>query len=186
VLTHGDGDHVGFAERLRTETGARVLVHRDDERLVRESARKDTEASMTSYLWRAAAVRLLAHFARNGGARIPPVAEVSTFEDGTALDVPGRPRALHTPGHTEGECILELSDRGVVLAGDALCTLNPLTGARGPQVMPRAFNVSTARALASLERLAGTDAEVVLPGHGEPWRDGAAEAVERARAVGPT
>jgi glyoxylase-like metal-dependent hydrolase (beta-lactamase superfamily II) len=177
---------VGFAERLRSETGAPVFVHRNDERLVRESARKDTEAGMSTYLWRAAAVRLMVHFARNGGARIPRVAEVSTFEDGATVDVPGRPRALHTPGHTEGHCLIHLPDRGVVLAGDALCTLNPLTGARGPQLMPRAFNVSSARALASLERLADSDAEVILPGHGDPWRDGAAEAVERARATGPT
>ena len=30
VLTHGDGDHIGFAERLRKETGIPVYVHAAD------------------------------------------------------------------------------------------------------------------------------------------------------------
>ena len=33
---------------------------------------------------------------------IVPIAEVSTFGDGETIDVPGRPRAVHAPGHTEG------------------------------------------------------------------------------------
>ncbi|BDZ49739.1 hypothetical protein GCM10025867_19800 [Frondihabitans sucicola] len=30
VLTHGDGDHIGFAERLHRETGAPIYVHAAD------------------------------------------------------------------------------------------------------------------------------------------------------------
>lgn len=30
VLTHGDSDHIGFAERLRRETGVPVYVHEAD------------------------------------------------------------------------------------------------------------------------------------------------------------
>src|SRR2546423_14073466 len=33
VLTHGDGDHVGFGERLRSTAKAPVHIHRQDERL---------------------------------------------------------------------------------------------------------------------------------------------------------
>ncbi len=36
-------------------------------------------------------------------------------------------------------------------------------------------------ALQSLDVLAATKAETVLPGHGEPWLDGVASAVELAR-----
>ena len=67
-----------------------------------------------------------------------------------------------------------------------LCTLHPLTGARGPQLMPRAFNLSSAKCLDSLTKLAGIEVEVVAVGHGEPWREGVAAAVERVRATGPT
>src|SRR5437764_13704669 len=33
ILTHAHSDHIGFAEPVRTELGAPVLVHADDESL---------------------------------------------------------------------------------------------------------------------------------------------------------
>lgn len=188
VLTHGDSDHVGFAERLRAETGARVLVHPDDVEITTTRKQKKTEAGVGTLaeLRRPAAWRILAEIVRNGGARVPPVAEVETYADGDVLDVPGRPRVVHTPGHTNGHCVVHLADRGVLFAGDALCTYHPLRGTRGPQLMPRAFTTDTERALASLDRIAPLDAATLLPGHGEPWTEGAAAAVERARAAGVT
>jgi len=33
LITHGDTDHIGFAERLRREAGVPVYVHRADEEL---------------------------------------------------------------------------------------------------------------------------------------------------------
>jgi glyoxylase-like metal-dependent hydrolase (beta-lactamase superfamily II) len=39
------------------------------------------------------------------------------------------------------------------------------------------------RNLASLDALAATGATTVLPGHGEPWHDGVAAAVDRARST---
>jgi glyoxylase-like metal-dependent hydrolase (beta-lactamase superfamily II) len=185
VLTHGDGDHVGFGERLRRETGARVLVHGEDIEITTTRKQKKTEAGLGTLAGfrHAAAWRILGEITRNGGLRVPPVAEVETFSDGDVLDVPGRPRVVHTPGHTYGHCVVHLADRGVVFAGDALCTWHPLRGTRGPQLMPPALTVNTAQALGSLDRIAELEADTVLVGHGEPWTEGAAAAVERARAV---
>ena len=100
--------------------------------------------------------------------RIVPIREVSTFADGQAIDVPGRPRAVHVPGHTPGMAALFLEWRRVLFTGDALVTRNPLTGRRGPQVMPRALNRDSRQAIQSLARLEELPADVVLPGHGEP------------------
>ncbi|WP_158603874.1 hypothetical protein [Cryobacterium tepidiphilum] len=36
----------------------------------------------------------------------------------------------------------------------------------------------------SLDALAATDARVLLPGHGEPWRNGVRAAVDAARSAG--
>jgi len=104
--------------------------------------------------------------------------------DGEVLDVPGRPRVVHTPGHTPGHCALYFERHGALFVGDALCTWNPLSGRRGPQVMPSAFNVSTDTCFESLAAIERLDAEAVLPGHGEPWREGAAAAAARAREAG--
>jgi glyoxylase-like metal-dependent hydrolase (beta-lactamase superfamily II) len=104
----------------------------------------------------------------------------------TEVDVPGAPRAIHTPGHTAGHAAFWLESRGVLVMGDLLCTRNPLTGARGPQLMPSAFNLSNSTILDSLSKVESLDAGVLLFGHGEPWTQGAADAVRRARETGPT
>jgi glyoxylase-like metal-dependent hydrolase (beta-lactamase superfamily II) len=49
--------------------------------------------------------------------------------------------------------------------------------------MPKPFNVSTAQCYESLTALEDVDADVLLPGHGQPWRDGVAAAVKRARTA---
>jgi glyoxylase-like metal-dependent hydrolase (beta-lactamase superfamily II) len=186
VLTHAHADHVGVANRLR-ESGARVYVHEDDGELATtaKSIGKN-EGSVLPYLRHATAWKLLAHLARNGALKPQRIPEVTTFRDGDVLDVPGRPRAIHTPGHTTGHCSLLLEDRGALIVGDLLCSLNPLTGGRGPQLMPSALNLSSAAMLDSLTRIEGLDVQTLLFGHGEPWTQGPGAAVEHARSVGRT
>jgi len=184
VLTHAHADHVGVAERLR-RAGARVYVHEGDEQLARTArALGKNERSLVPYLRHGTAWKLLAHLARNGGLKPQRIGDVAVFRDGDTLDVPGRPRVIHTPGHTNGHCAFEVGD--VLVAGDLLCTLNPLTGAHGPQPMPAGLNASTAQVLESLGRIAASDAATLYVGHGEPWTGGVAAAVECARAVGAT
>lgn len=60
----------------------------------------------------------------------------------------------------------------------------PYTGRTGPRIVAAAATKDTAQALASLDRLREVEADVLLPGHGEPWRGGLADAVRRARAAG--
>lgn len=186
VLTHAHTDHLGIAERVRTEAQARVHIHGADAQRARAPGGTDHERGLLAYAWRPAAIRFVAHMIRGGARRVPRIEDLHTFTDGAALDVPGRPTVIATPGHTHGHCSLLLPDRGVLLIGDALCHRNPLTGRPGPQVMPAAFNASTEQAFASLDRLAGVEADVVLFGHGEPWTGGVAAAIERAQELGPS
>jgi len=184
VLTHAHGDHVGVAEQLRTEAGVPVYVHRADEELARTHKQPKRERSMLPYLRYGAALGLIAHMAHNGFP--PKIAEVTTFGDRDVLDVPGRPVAIPTPGHTEGHVSMHLPDRGVLFAGDALNSRNPVTGRMGPQIMPACVNLSSDQALDSLSKLEDLDAGVLLFGHGEPWTDSPAAAVGRARELGPS
>src|SRR5207302_321639 len=48
---------------------------------------------------------------------------------------------------------------------------------------PAFLNESSALALESLSRLEGLRGDILLPGHGEPWRGGISAAVEIARAA---
>jgi glyoxylase-like metal-dependent hydrolase (beta-lactamase superfamily II) len=183
VLTHAHFDHIGFAERARAELGVPVWVHENDASLTRRPWLYMSERSPLSYLG-LKTLPIISSFIRAGALRIGPIRQVRRFGDEGTLDVPGSPRILFTPGHTLGHVALYLPERDAVISGDALVTHDPYTDTRGPRVVARAATADSERALASLELLAGTGAGILLPGHGEPWRDGAESAVREARRVG--
>jgi glyoxylase-like metal-dependent hydrolase (beta-lactamase superfamily II) len=177
VLTHGDTDHIGFAERLRQRNGIVVHVHELDAGRARGEVKKPSSG------WGPVKIRPLLGFvwysARHGGLRISPVREVTTFTDGDVLDLPGSPRIIHVPGHTPGSVAVHVPAVDALFVGDAMTTGNVLTGERGPQPAP--FTLDPESALASLAKLESVQATWVLPGHGAPWRGGVAEAVRLFR-----
>jgi glyoxylase-like metal-dependent hydrolase (beta-lactamase superfamily II) len=186
LLTHAHADHTGFAERARTTAGVPVWIHRADAAVAKGATPSQNDGTASSHLLRVEFYRTLLSLARRGATRLIPIREVSTFAHGETLPLPGRPRVVHAPGHTPGSAALLLEGRRVLLSGDVLVTRNPLTGRVGPQIMPSGLNRDTPQALRSLDVLYGIPAEVLLPGHGEPWTQGAAQAARLARAAGPS
>ncbi len=176
VLTHGHSDHIGYAERARRECGWPVLVHEADAALARGETKNPAKGSrmrlrpMLAFGWWSA---------RHGLLRIPPVVAVSTFGDGATLDLPGSPRVILVPGHTPGSAALHLAGHDAVFVGDAMATYAVTTGERGPRVAP--FSADYELAMASLARLEGLGARLVLPGHGDAFTGGIDEAVRLAR-----
>jgi glyoxylase-like metal-dependent hydrolase (beta-lactamase superfamily II) len=187
LLTHAHVDHVGFAEQARADVGAQVWIHQEDAEALRsgKSGWKN-EGSNFSYLRHGEFWRTALSLGRRGAMKIIPVKEVSSFADGEVIDVPGSPRAVHTPGHTPGSAAIAVEKRNALMTGDAICTWNAYTGRIGPQIMPSALNMSNAQALASLDNLAAITADMLLPGHGDPWTAGVPEAIRRAKAAGPS
>ncbi|WP_147796528.1 MBL fold metallo-hydrolase [Cellulomonas sp. Y8] len=185
VLTHAHFDHVGFARRAMRELHTDVWVHPADARLAAHPYRYAHEHPRAVYPIRhPRAVPILGAMVAAGAARVRGVTVVRSLAPGTRLKVPGRPDVVACPGHTDGHVALHLPDRGVLLSGDALVTLDPYTGRTGPRIVAGAATADSALNLASLDALAATGADVVLPGHGSPWTGGAAEAVRLARAAG--
>jgi glyoxylase-like metal-dependent hydrolase (beta-lactamase superfamily II) len=181
VLTHAHVDHVGFAERLRRERRVPVRIHELDAAIARGEAKPQGQV-MGSFRPLPLA-RFFVYGLRHGMLRpATPIIEVSTFGDGATLDVPGAPQVMLLPGHTEGSAALHVSARDTLFVGDALATLNVVTGATGPQLAP--FGSDPARALQSLGRLERMEARFVLPGHGQPWTAGLPEAARLARETG--
>jgi glyoxylase-like metal-dependent hydrolase (beta-lactamase superfamily II) len=186
ILTHGHSDHVGFSGKLHDEAGTPVHVHEADAEMTRSGKIPGGERGIRPYLLQPHLYKLLVHGVRNGAARAPKVAEVSTFTGGDVLDVPGRPSVVHAPGHSRGCCAFHFEERGLLLAGDVLCTRNPMTGREGPQIMPGSFTVDIQQALDSLAAIEAVDAGTVAVGHGDPFTRGTREAVAAAREAGPS
>jgi glyoxylase-like metal-dependent hydrolase (beta-lactamase superfamily II) len=187
VLTHGHFDHMGFAARAQRELGVDVWAHEKEVPVVRSPWDYDHERPRAPYFLRYPKFNLI--FTRMGVAGalfVKGVENVRTYGDSGTLDVPGRPQVVFTPGHTYGHCALHFPDRGAVIAGDAIVTLNPYTGRRGPQIVAGAATADSALNLASLDALAATEAQTVMTGHGEVWTGGVRAAVEQARSQGPS
>jgi glyoxylase-like metal-dependent hydrolase (beta-lactamase superfamily II) len=181
LLTHHHPDHAGSAERLRA-TGARVMAHPADTPHLRGEERAGRLATLP-YLRRRWYRRYMLHLLACRVTRAPAVAELHELADGEVLDVPGAPRVVHAPGHTAGSCALLLEDRSLLFTGDALVTLDMTRGRTGPRIIRGPHTEDAELARESLAVLAATKARTVLPGHGEPWRDGVERAVELARAT---
>lgn len=189
LITYGHGDHAGNAERLRTGAAATVYVHPEDREELRSGKMPNPSlAGLVLLPRRPAMLSFMAEAIRGGVVpRFPAVRQLSEFADGEVLDVPGRPRVVHVPGHTPGSCALHLADAGTVFTGDALVTHNPFAPRwrrNGPQLCIDAAQDDPAQAHASLDRLAGLGARTALPGHGEPWHGGIDAAVDHARRLG--
>ena len=181
VLTHGDSDHIGFAERLRREHGVPVYVHAADA----ERARGGDKPKPSIGRWRLGAVLgFFAYALRKGGMRTTYLTEVTEVHDGDVLPLPGSPRVVGMPGHSPGSIAVHVPVADAVFVGDALTTRDVLTGRSGLQPAP--FTDEPAQALDSLARLAGLDASWVLPGHGAPWRGDLAAVQEDVRRAATT
>jgi glyoxylase-like metal-dependent hydrolase (beta-lactamase superfamily II) len=188
LITHGHPDHIGLAERLRTEAGATIWVHEADALLLRDPrhimANSKNERSLLPYLLkRPAAFSIPIHLARAGGFTARPVLSTSTFHGGETLNIPGEPTVIATPGHTRGSSSFLLAARRVLFTGDALVTADGMTGRIGPTIVSRAFTNNSQQAITSLDALANLDIDVALPGHGEPITSAFNAALDQARTA---
>ncbi|HSJ61925.1 MAG TPA: MBL fold metallo-hydrolase [Jiangellaceae bacterium] len=178
VLTHGDTDHLGFAERLRKEKGVPIYVHELDAARARG---EDKSNGSWGKVKPGPLLRFLWYSGRRGGLRVPPVSEVMTFTGDDVLDLPGSPVIIHVPGHTPGSVAIHVPAVDALFVGDALTTGHVLTGKNGPQPAP--FTLEPELALESLGKLESVQATWLLPGHGAPWRGAVADALGQVRAA---
>ncbi|TDD72149.1 MBL fold metallo-hydrolase [Actinomadura darangshiensis] len=176
VLTHGDSDHIGFAERLRRDHGVPVFVHAADAVRARTGEKPKVAFGPMRLV---PTLGFFGYSIRKNGLRPRYIGEVTEIADGDVLDLPGSPAIVGMPGHSPGSVAVHVPVADAVFVGDALTTRHVLTGRGGPQPAP--FTDDPAEALASLDRIAGLSASWVLPGHGAPWPTSPAQVPEAIR-----
>jgi len=169
ILTHGDSDHIGFAERARREHGIPVYVHSGDA----DRAKGGTKGTGKGGAFGLAAFGFIGYSLRKGGAKVTYLTEVVEVQGGETLALPGQPRIISLPGHSDGSIAIHVPAVDAIFVGDGLATRHVLTGTTGPQAAP--FTDEPERAITSLAAL--PQATWVLPGHGAPFSGGTAAAV---------
>ncbi|NEB07911.1 MBL fold metallo-hydrolase [Streptomyces coelicoflavus] len=185
LITHAHNDHLGSAEYLRATHGTPVLLHEAEvPHARRDFLQQVSVGTVLRNAWRPGVLPWMRHVLRTGGTQQHPVASPAAFPADGALDLPGRPVPVHTPGHTDGHCVYHLPDAGVVISGDALVSGHAISRIEGPQLLPDLFHHDRTRAIASLDVVAGLEGDLLLPGHGPlhqgPVKDAADLARERA------
>jgi glyoxylase-like metal-dependent hydrolase (beta-lactamase superfamily II) len=190
LVTHAHVDHLGSAEALNRQHG--VPVYMDERELAharREEHHGATQLDVVKNLWRPGVLSWLMSAMRVGVTSKQGIASPASFPGGGgALDLPGQPVPVLTPGHTPGHTVYHLPGQGVIVSGDALVTGHPTSQTVGPQLLVPWFDDDRELTVSSLDIIGGLGGDVVLPGHGEVHRGPVAEAArvaqERARTVG--
>ena len=185
LLTHGHVDHLGSAERLRTEHDAAVHAHQAEAAQVRgEIEERISNGYMITHLWWTKMLSFLWNVVTAGALKVEHVRELTTFGSASSpLDLPGAPVPVFTPGHTSGHCGFHFPERGALITGDALVTHDSLTHAAGPRLLNDAFNHDQRQAVTSVEAFRTLEADVILPGHGPPFHGAPGDAVAQAMAA---
>jgi len=150
ILTHPDIDHSGSVAKLKSLTGAKVVIHEADApRLAGEAKLKEVKGPMGALLGVMGAFM-----------RFEPVKpDVLVKDSDRILDL----TVIHTPGHTAGSISLYREDEAIFV-GDAM-----RTDSRGAPHMPSVSmtaDMKTARE--SVRKISTFQYKALLPGHGSP------------------
>jgi glyoxylase-like metal-dependent hydrolase (beta-lactamase superfamily II) len=183
VVTHPHVDHYGMAGRFVSETRAELVMH--------ERSHNDLGA----YRDPVGAAKRVGDLLEGFGVPREELSELTAFEDwrsyvsevveatthvrgGETFVCGGRSwSVVYTPGHSAAHICLYSESDGLLISGDHLL----------PTVTPhidfaeRGEDDALADYLESLEKVEALDPNLVLPGHGRPFDEGAARAAVIAR-----
>ena len=152
ILTHAHSDHVGMVEGVARRRARARPRPRSDAEMAKTGKVHKRDGSMLPYL---APPRDLEAVPTSAAATAPPARPTSSRSrrSPTATSTSRAARASSPrPATPPATSSFHLPELGVLIAGDALCTYNVLTGKRGPQLLPKAFAADSLQMLASPRR----------------------------------
>lgn len=182
LLTHAHVDHFGSAIWFAKTLGTPVYCHSAEVgHAKREYLEQVSPLDLLTHAWNPRYLAWSLTIVGKGALVRDGIPTAQPLTEDIAATLPGSPRLIPSPGHTGGHCSYVFGD--VLVAGDAVITGHPVTGRRGPQLLPQMFNHDQDRCVRSLAALGLLDTQVLLPGHGPAWRGPIREATEQAAAL---
>lgn len=172
MVTHLHPDHFRMAPRIRAESGCWIAMHRYDSELL-EQRYSDPEAFADETMQFLLNEGVPTESARRTvlGLNDTPVADFrpdTDLVDSQVIDIGVHElTAIHTPGHTPGHACFYDADRRLLFSGDhVLPRISPHISSG-----PVSGHDPLGNYLSSLARLESRDVDLVLPAHGQAFRD---------------
>ncbi len=149
-LTHGDIDHIGSAAKLKTITGAKLVIHAGDAPILAGKKPFRGGKGLIGIIF-----KLLVPLLRFRPVEPDIILQGDSEMEGFKI--------VSTPGHTSGSiCIYEPGK--VIFTGDAL-----ISDSRGnPRPPSKRLLSDTDKASASVAKISELDYDILLAGHGSP------------------
>lgn len=161
VITHHHFDHSSGAAKLRAATGAKIVMHKDEEPILKRAATQDVPSDMDVPEEHKEWVERTAQWRKEA-------AEAGADElvtDNDTLSIGGLTlRMVHSPGHTAGHLSPFLEEGKVLFAGDNVLGM-------GTTVVPPPPHGDMFDYIASLKKMQALNAEVMCCGHGPVVRE---------------
>jgi glyoxylase-like metal-dependent hydrolase (beta-lactamase superfamily II) len=159
VITHFHMDHAGSAKELKDMLpNAKVAAHEADADYI---SGKKPLPKPRKLLFRAVSAFI----------KPEPVAVDILLKENDKI---AQLAVFHTPGHTPGSIALLDDNRKAIFVGDTLrYDGEKVTGA------PEQYTLDPTQVKESIKKIAQLSFEIMLPGHGEPLKENASEAVKK-------
>ena len=174
IITHAHIDHYGLAAKVLERSGAELWMHTMTEldlekyRHPRTSMARHRDTYADHGVDDLETAELGDHLATWMPYLYSVVEPTKRVHGGEVVAIGGDDwELIHTPGHSLGHICVWSARRGVLLSGDHL-----LPSITPPVTFERGFEPDPLRSyLTSLRTVAARNAELVLPGHGEPFHN---------------
>lgn len=167
VLTHGDNDHVCNAAYIRNKYNAKIAIHPNDCKLVKNPKINDF---MNSFKYRAFLYKIIFRILHKTIYKVSlkTLDDFETFTPDILIDdsfhlweYGFEGEILYMPGHTAGSIGILTKDKELI-AGDTFSNMGK------PTLAPNAIDFK--RLEASVSKLKSYGIHTVYPGHGMPFQ----------------
>ena len=174
LITHIHPDHFGLAGELRDRARAELVIHRLEVALMepRYARAEDLVHDVAEWLSKNGVPDTEAEFIKTASMaarEFVSVVEPDTLLEGAerlAID-DSELTVIWTPGHSPGHCCFYWPARKLLFSGDHLLPkISPNIG-----LHPQSGADPLDDYLTSLDRVRRLDVDLVLPAHGDPFRD---------------